>query len=152
MEFEYKVIKPVPALVDFVESFWMLTNHLETAKEIVVLPDGRFDIIFSYSSAEPYQVALIGLSSEAEQTVFSPKAVMFAVSLKLLAIECLLDIKAAALLNTAHPLPVDFWGIEKSDLTNFDTFCEKVSAKMLSLIKPNKIGRASCRERVCQYV
>jgi AraC-like DNA-binding protein len=136
-EIEYRVIKPVPALVDFVESFWMLTNHSETEKEIVVLPDGRFDIIFSYSNTEPYYVALIGLSSEAEQTVFSSNAVMFAVSFKLLAIEYLLDIKAASILNTAHSLPVDFWGIEKSDLTNFETFCEKVSAKMLSLIKPN---------------
>ena len=137
MEFDYKVIKPVPALADFVESFWMLTNHSETAKEIIILPDGRFDIIFSYSSAEPYQVALIGLSSEAEQTVFPANAVMFAVSFKLLAVEYLLDIKAAALLNTAQSLPVHFWGIGKSDLTDFGSFCEKVSAKMLSLIKPN---------------
>ncbi|MEO6521896.1 MAG: hypothetical protein ABIN91_09480 [Mucilaginibacter sp.] len=29
-EIEYSVNKPVPALVDFVESFWMLTNHSET--------------------------------------------------------------------------------------------------------------------------
>lgn len=83
-EIEYSAIKPVPALVDFVESFWMLTNHSETEKEMVVLPDGRFDIIFSYSNTEPYNVALIGLSSEAEQTIFSSNAVMFAVSFKLL--------------------------------------------------------------------
>jgi len=136
-EFEYRVIKPVPALADFVESLWMLINHSETGKEIVVLPDGRFDIIFSYSDTEPYNVSLMGLSNEAEQTTFSSNAVMFAVSFKLLAIEYLLDTKAAFILNTSRSLPVDFWGIAKSDLTNFETFCEKVSAKMLSLIKPN---------------
>jgi hypothetical protein len=61
-ELEYKVFKPVPGLADFVESFWMLTNHSETEKEIVVLPDGRFDIIFSYSDKAPFNSALIGLS------------------------------------------------------------------------------------------
>jgi hypothetical protein len=33
-EIEYKVLNPVPALSDFVESFWMLTNHSQTEKEI----------------------------------------------------------------------------------------------------------------------
>jgi AraC-like DNA-binding protein len=61
---------------------------------------------------------------------------MFAVSFKLLAIEYLLDMKAASLLNDAHPLPADFWGITKNDLGDFENFCEKVTAKMLSLIKP----------------
>ena len=124
-EIEYSIIKPVAALVDFVESFWMLTNHSETEKEIVVLPDGRFDIIFSCSNSEPFNSALTGLGSEAEQTIFASKTVMFAVSFKLLAIEYLLDIKAASLLNKARPLPNNFWKITKEDLNDFESFCEK---------------------------
>lgn len=89
-EIEYSVIRPVPALADFVESFWMLINHSETEKEIVVLPDGRFDIIFSYSDKDAFNSAFIGLGSGAEQIVFASKKVMFAVSFKLLAIEYLL--------------------------------------------------------------
>lgn len=132
---EYKECKPVPALADFVESFWMLTNHSETEKEIVVLPDGRFDIIFSYSDKETFNSALIGLGRGAEQTIFPSKTVMFAVSFKLLAIEYLLDIKAASLLNKAQHLPTDFWEITKDDLNDFENFCKKISAKMLVLIK-----------------
>jgi AraC-like DNA-binding protein len=134
---EYKIIKPIPQLSDFVESFWMCENTSKAAHEIVILPDGRFDIIFSYSATEPFNAMQMGLSSQPDQNSLPPKIVMFAVGFKLLAIEYLLDMKAASLFNEAHPLPVGFWGIKKSDLNNFENFCEKVSTKMLSLIKPD---------------
>jgi AraC-like DNA-binding protein len=134
---DYKVAKPSPQLSDFVESFWMVENTSATAHETVGLPDGRFDIIFSYSSNTPFSALQIGLGTTPEQHAIPPKIVMFAVSFKLLAIEYLLDIKAASLVNAAHPLPTNFWGIKKSDLNDFETFCKKVSAKMISLIKPD---------------
>jgi hypothetical protein len=34
-------------LADFVESFWMIANHSGSDHQIVLIPDGRFDIIFS---------------------------------------------------------------------------------------------------------
>jgi len=105
--------------------------------KLLVLPDGRFDIIFSYSPNEPFNAMLMGLGTAAGQHTIPPKIVMFAVSFKLLAIEYLLHIKAASILNNAHPLPTDFWGINKNDLHNFEDFCEKLSAKMLSLINPD---------------
>jgi len=135
-DLEYKIANAGTQLADFVESFWMITNHSDTAHEIVILPDGRFDIIFSYSSNEPYNIMQMGLGSKPEQNTIPPKIVMFAVSFKLLAIEYLLNIKAASLLNDAQSLPVDFWGITKNDLDNFENFCRKISAKMLPLIKP----------------
>lgn len=128
---------PIPQLAGFVESFWMIINHSAIAHEIVVLPDARFDIIFSFSQTSPYHVAMMGLGTEPDKTIIPPKSVMFAVSFKLLAIEYLLDIKAASLLNNAHTLPVGFWGIVKNDLDDFEGFCRKVTAKMLRLIKPD---------------
>jgi len=133
---KFKIATPAPQLSDFVESFWMVENTSATAHETVGLPDGRFDIIFSYSPNEPFHAMLMGLGTEPGQHPIPPKIVMFAVSFKLLAIEYLLDIKAASLLNAAHPLPAGFWGISKNDLDDFENFCEKISAKMLSLIKP----------------
>ncbi|MNY23979.1 Helix-turn-helix domain protein [compost metagenome] len=44
--------------------------------------------------------------------------------------------KAGFLLNDAHRLSDDFWGVTKNDLNDFDGFCQKVSARMLALIKP----------------
>ena len=137
MDIEWKTAKSSPQLSDFVESFWMLKNTSDIAHETVGLPDGRFDIIFSYSPNEPFNVMLMGLGTESGQHSIPPKIVMFAVSFKLLAIEYLLDIKAASILNTAHPLPTDFWEIKKSDLNDFENFCKKLSVKMLSQIKPD---------------
>lgn len=140
-EIHYRVLQPDSLLSNFVESFWMLANHSETKHEIVILPDGRFDIIFSYAANEPYHVMQMGLGTEPDKNSIPPKSVMFAISFKLLAIEYLLDMKAASLLNNARPLPANFWGITKDDLDDFDLFCRKVSEKMLSIIKPGIDGR-----------
>lgn len=105
---QLKIIKPSPQLSDFVESFWMLANHSESAHEIVVLPDGRFDILFSYSSKEPYHAMLRGLDTEPGQTTIPPKSIMFAISFKLLAIEYLLHIKVASVINEGLCLPNNF--------------------------------------------
>jgi AraC-like DNA-binding protein len=134
---QWKTTKPPAELVDFVDSFWMLENTVATAQEVVVLPDDRFDIIFSYSLTEPYHVMFMGLGTEPDKNEIPPNSIMFAIGFKLLAVEYLLDIKAGAITNNAHPLPIDFWGITKNDLADFDNFCIKVTAKMLTLIKPN---------------
>tara|TARA_B100000678_G_C18210076_1_gene502942 strand:- start:247 stop:396 length:150 start_codon:yes stop_codon:yes gene_type:complete len=44
-ELKYKIIKPGHLLTEFVESFWWLQNPTEKNKEIVILPDGRMDLI-----------------------------------------------------------------------------------------------------------
>lgn len=132
----FKIQKPSPPLFDFVESFWMLENAAGQQKEIVVLPDGRFDIIFSYSDEESFRAILRGLDTEPGQHAIPAKQVMFAISFKLLAIEYLLNFKVAAALNGAQILPDNFWDITKEDLADFDSLCGKVVAKMLTLIKP----------------
>jgi len=79
----------------------------------------------------------MGLETVAEQHSIPPKIVMFAISFKLLASEYLLNIQAVAIPNSVHALPTGFWGIKRSDVNNFESFCEKVSAKMISQIKPD---------------
>lgn len=115
----------------------MLENTMEAAHEIVVLPNGRFDIIFLSLPNKIYHVVQMGLETEPGYSSIPSKAILFAISFKLLAIEYLLDTKTASILNMAHPLPTDFWGITKNDLSDFDKFCKKISVKLLSLIKPN---------------
>ncbi|TDE15234.1 helix-turn-helix domain-containing protein [Dyadobacter psychrotolerans] len=133
---KYKVIKPEPALSDFVEGVWMLENTADTAHDIVVLPNGRFDIIFLILPNGPYHAAQMGLETEPSQASIPAKAILFAISFKLLAIEYLLDKKAASIVNTAVVLPNDFWGITTANLNSLENFYEKVSVKMISLIKP----------------
>ena len=68
-DFEYKIKKSDPLLSHVVERFWMLANHSDKEKEIVIVPDGRVDLFFSYSDTEPYHIALMGLESKPTQTV-----------------------------------------------------------------------------------
>lgn len=42
----------------------MFHNQSDTAKEVVVLPDGRIDLFFWQPGTEVYQVLLIGLENE----------------------------------------------------------------------------------------
>ena len=135
INFDYKIVKPKKSLSDYVEMYWMFTNHSEEGMEIVIIPDGRIDIIFSSSADEPFHVTLWGLKNKSAETIFLPKTVFFSISLKLLAIEYLLDISVLDLLNNAKRLPSGFWGIKPADLNDFDGFCFKVSTVMIGLIK-----------------
>jgi AraC-like DNA-binding protein len=134
---EWKTVKPPNKLTDFVESFWMLANHSDKEHQIIILPDGRFDIIFSFNDNEVFEPTLKGLDVEPEQTTISAATFYCAVSFKLLAIEYLLNEKVHTLLNTGINLPLDFWGVTRADLANFNAFCDKVSENLISLIKPN---------------
>lgn len=136
-DIELNTIKPTDTLYDFVESFWMIANNSNKEHQIVVLPDGRFDIIFLFTDNEVFRPTLKGLDIEPEQTSIPAKAKIYAVSFKLLAIEYLLDEKVALLLNQGLVLPNNYWGVSQHDLSDFNLFCNKVSEKLIALIKPN---------------
>ncbi|QMW06440.1 helix-turn-helix domain-containing protein [Spirosoma foliorum] len=136
-DLDYQLIQPDPVLSDFVESFWMLANPTNVEKEVVVLPDGRFDIFFSYSINEPFHVTIAGLASEPSQSAIAPQSIIFAISFKLLAIDYLLDTTISSLVNKVDYLPNDFWGITQDDLGDFSSFCTKVSSKMIGQLKGN---------------
>lgn len=133
----WKTIKPSIELNDFVERFWMLANHTDQEHKVVVLPDGRFDIIFSFLSDQTAAITLKGLDIEPEQRVIPKKAIFFAVSFKPLAIEYLLDVKVNSLVNVGLSLPDTYWGITQEALRNFDRFSEQVSERLIAEIKPN---------------
>ncbi len=140
-DIEYKVVQPNPLLFHFVESFWMVVNNSDQAKDIVVLPDGRVDIHFSYSDEEAYSINVAGLECEPSHTAIPPQSVMFAVSFKLLAMEYILNLSVASIFNSRGGLPDDYWGITKSDLSNFELFCHKVSKKITQMVNDNVDAR-----------
>lgn len=127
-DLEYRVVQPALPLSEFVESFWMLANPSEAEQPIVLVPDGRIDVFFSYAAAEPYHVTLLGLQDQPEAQVIPPQSVVFAISWKLLAVEYLLPIRLAELLHTGCELPADYFGMGVEDLRDFDGFCGKAAA------------------------
>jgi AraC-like DNA-binding protein len=133
-DFEYQSRPPEAPLSDFIDYFWMVANHSELDKQVIVLPNGSVDVLFSFSKSDDFKAILLGLETEATETVFSSNMVVFGVSLKLLAIEYLLKFSIADLLNSVKLLPAGFWRIERQDLDNFDSFCKKVSHQISLLI------------------
>jgi len=125
---------PKEAIANFVDSFWALHNTGDSEKNVIVLPDGRIDLLFSKSAAEPYHIILLGLSTQPEQVVVSPHSVTFAISFKLPAIEYILQGTVADILDYAKDVGQKFAHIDAGVLDDFDTFCSKATGKIEQLI------------------
>lgn len=126
----YKLVQPPVELEPFVESYWMLISRSHQEQDIVVLPDGRIDLIAVRSNKQPFQVALLGLEIGASQATLEPGCIMFAVSFRLLAVEYLFKTSVAHLLNDGELLPANQWGLSEEDLQDFDRFCQKMSSRI----------------------
>lgn len=134
----YQSQKPDPSIENFVESFWMLDN-LSKNKDVILLPDGRIDLIFSQSSKEPFHIVLLGICTYPEQVLIAEKTKIFAVSFNLLAAEYILRQSVSEILNQAENLPFDFWGFNVNDLNDFGKFCRKISIKIKEQLSTQKI-------------
>jgi AraC-like DNA-binding protein len=133
-DFEFKLIKPDKSIADFVESFWLLVNHSDHDKEVVVLPDGRIDLFFSQSATEPFHITLSGLETRPDKTTLAAQTTIFAISFKLLSSEYIFQQPVAGLLDKAAYLPADFWNFHENDLKDFDLFCKKASQNIKTLL------------------
>ncbi|MFI2743177.1 DUF6597 domain-containing transcriptional factor [Zhouia sp. PK063] len=133
----YLIQHPEEELSLFVDSFWMLRNDSDFAKEIVVLPDGRSDVFFSFAKNEKFHATVLGLSTAAEAATVLPKSCMFAVSFTLLGVEYILQKSIAALINIGEQDSHSKWNIEKNDIVSFDKFSKKLSFEIKSKIPEN---------------
>jgi AraC-like DNA-binding protein len=127
---EYTEIKPGAPLSDFVQSFWMLSNVSGENKPVMIVPDGRIDLSFSFK--KPYNLTLLGLESAPANAVITPRTKLFSVSFKLLAIDYLFDRKIPSLVDTAYQLPPGYFGINLKDFRSFEQFCGLLSEKFIS--------------------
>ena len=124
-DLDYRAASPAPALAPYVESFRMPRNPSTVAQPIVLVPDGRIDLFFSYSAAEPYHVTLLGLQDRPKAQVIAPYSTVFAISWNLLAVEYLLPLPLGTLRHSGCSLPLDYLGMSVADLQEFNGFCAK---------------------------
>ncbi len=136
-DFDFKLQYPDDSIFDFVESFWTLRNLSDQQKEIVILPDGRADLILIESPEEPFRIVMSGLETVPSQAIFKPKTVICAISFKLLATEYILHESISQILDYAKVLPNGFWDFGFDDLSDFDLFRQKASNKIKTLIPEN---------------
>nr|WP_217351550.1 helix-turn-helix domain-containing protein [Leptospira kobayashii] len=111
-----------------------MQNLSDSGKQIIVLPDGRIDLIFTQSAKEPFQVVLLGIETQHRQATVTPKMEIFAISFKPLAIEYLFQNNIAILLDKGEILPIDFWDFSVEVLNDFDLFCEIATQKIKSIL------------------
>jgi len=126
-EIETRFVKPDPFLQEYVDSFWMLKNHAAADKEVVVVPDSRVDLFFSYSPSKQFNCILMGLGNQPTTLWLPARILSFAVSFNLLALEYVLKRPVADLVNGYTELPAGFWNITSGDLNDFDQFQKSIA-------------------------
>lgn len=131
---------PPKHLHNFVDLFWVLQNTSDREHKAILVPDGRFDLIFSSIDGE-IDCTLRGLDIEHSQSNIPSRTTMYGVSFKLLAVEYLLEQKVDSILNQGINMDVAYWGICMADFNDAELFWAKIIAKLGSLVKPDVDGR-----------
>jgi AraC-like DNA-binding protein len=126
--------KPPEELSEFVESYWMLFNDSPESRDVVILPDGRIDLLFSRSNDESFHSTLVGLDTRPDNVTIAAGTLIFSVSFKLPAMEYILGMQVADLIDTAKNMEPGFWGFSMADLEDFEEFCNKATGKIKSLL------------------
>lgn len=112
----------------------MLHNPNDSEKQVVILPDGRVDLFFTQSAAEPFHITLLGIGTTPEQSTIKANSTTFAISFKPLSTEYLLKENVSDLLNKGMNLADNFWGFGPSDLLDFELFCQKATQQIKVLL------------------
>jgi len=133
-DLEYKIIKPDKQLSDFVDSLWFVRNHSDADKETIGLPDGLVDILLFKSATEPFRIVQLGGLTQHEHAKISANSIIFCVSFKLLAVEYIFGEAISTMVNSGRMLPDGFWGFTENDLSDFESFVEKATKKIKSLL------------------
>jgi len=119
---------------DFVDSFWMLRNVGATAEDLIVFPNGLYDLALRQDRNNNLSLYLLGLETHFKRAKLAPGESIFAISFKPLAMTYILQKDVSNLINNGTPMPNDFWELNSVDLRNFPLFCKKVSEKIVTLL------------------
>lgn len=142
--FEYHFIRPDPELSIFVESIGMFGNFSDLEKDIIVLPDGRIDLIFIKTTNSRFKVLLMGLETAPELRTITPGMSAYAVSFTPLGLEYVLQSSIAGILNSARELPDNFWDNNEANFPDLVSFTGFALRRIASAI-PIKVDQRKRR-------
>jgi AraC-like DNA-binding protein len=131
---EHIIQLPDNSLTDFIERFWMVRNTTNEDHQVVVVPDGRIDLMFVITDDDPFTSNLIGIETEPSQHTVTKGTIIMGVGLKLLAVEYCLKYSIAPIRGKMIPLVAPDPRIVETDLNNFTSFCRKIETAFKSLI------------------
>lgn len=130
----YKEIKPIGFLENFIACFWEYQST-DTATAHTILPDGYFDLIAEFENEILTNVKLTGVWSEPIDVIIPKDTTLFAIRFKLLATEYLFQQEIKSILNTSKNIPLDFWGINTCQSTEFECFVSVVTHHLENALK-----------------
>lgn len=131
---EHQIHQPHKALIEFVGRFWMVRNPSVQYQEVIIIPNGMADMVFTIAEDGSLESQLIGIENEQSHHRIDPGTVYMGVGLKLLSVEYCLKESIAPIIGNIKPFTSLQHGITKSDLDNFEIFCHKISNTLLSRI------------------
>jgi AraC-like DNA-binding protein len=140
-DLKYEILQPAKALEEFVESFWCLQNLSEGDKEIIVLPDGRVDLIFEKSGDQTNEPVLLGIGTHPEKVILASKTTMFVVSFKLLAVDYIFQRSISDILNHAAHISSADWPLNAAEMDDFALFCAKMTQLIASSLPTHTDSR-----------
>ena len=133
MKLFIKSALPDSSISHYVHSFWMLKNNTGKDIETTLLPNGMVDINLMKINSGDWKMIVRGIDTMPGHVTVKPGTKMFAVGLKLLAVEYLLGDSIKDVLNHGKTLPNDVWKFEESDMKNLSAFSKKVTNKIKSI-------------------
>ncbi len=130
---QFHLVEPHHQISDFVYCFSSF-NNVSAIPEGIIIPNGKIDLVLSLAEDGDFRIVLLGLETQPRMAPNEPLAKFFSVSFHPLALEYILNISVADLLNNGRVMPDHFWGFTIDDLSDFKAFCDKVTAKVISLL------------------
>jgi AraC-like DNA-binding protein len=118
----------------------MVRNTTKEDHQIVIVPDGRIDLMFVITDDEPFASNLIGIEIEPSQHTVTKGTIIMGVGLKLLAVEYFLKYSIASILGKMIPLASPNPGVIETDLNDFALFCRKIE-KVFKSLMPQSIDK-----------
>jgi AraC-like DNA-binding protein len=134
---EHIIQLPDNSLSEFIERFWMVRNTSGEDPQIIIVPDGRIDLIFTITEDEPFAANIIGIETEPSRHTVTRGTIIMGVGLKLLAVEYCLKYSIAPILGKMMPLASPNPGVIETDLNDFTLFCRKIETAFKTLIPQN---------------
>lgn len=130
---QFHLIEPDHQISDFVYCFSSF-NNVPAIQEGIIIPNGKIDLILSLTGDGDFRIVLLGLETQPKMAPQEPISKFFSVSFHPLALEYILKMSVADLLNKGRLLPGNFWEFTADDLNDFKAFCDKVTYKVVSLL------------------
>lgn len=139
LQFQLAEPEPEQGISDFVYCFSAFDHPLSIDGGIII-PNGKIDLVFSLTGNGDFNISLLGLETQPKTAPAFDRARFFSISFQPLAIEYILRMPVAGLLNSGRILPGDFWGFGAEDMNDFQAFIRKATDRITSLI-PEQVDR-----------